>query len=114
MATPNDLVTNWKAWTLVVLASEPGDRETDGAGLTTDGDERADGLGSGAEVVQDAVISTPISRPAKRIFGGTGGNSSRPGDSSARRPPSGSVEMLRWVRVGGVDWRASTAARSGV
>lgn len=73
MATPNDLVTNWNAWTLVVLASEPGDGETDGAGLTTDGDERADGLGSGAEVVQDAAISTPISRPAKRIFDGTGG-----------------------------------------
>jgi hypothetical protein len=72
MASPNDLVTNWNAWTLVVLASEPGDSETDGAGLTTDGDERAEGLGWGAEVVQDAAISAPISRPAKRIFDGTG------------------------------------------
>jgi hypothetical protein len=42
MATPNDLVTNWNAWTLVVLASEPGDGEPDGAGLTSDGDECAD------------------------------------------------------------------------
>ncbi len=72
MATPNDLVTNWNVWTLVVPASEPGDSETGGAGLTIAGDERADGLGSRAEVVQDAAISAPISRPAKRIFDGTG------------------------------------------
>jgi hypothetical protein len=42
MATPNDLDTSWNAWTLIVLACEPGDSETDGGELTTGGDERAD------------------------------------------------------------------------
>lgn len=74
MATPNDLDTSWNASTLVVRAVEPGDdRSPDGAELWAGVDERARGLDPGAEVVHDAAVTTAITKPAKRIFDGTGG-----------------------------------------
>jgi hypothetical protein len=86
--------------TLVVRAPQPDDGETDGAELEPGVDECAGRLGSGGEFVHEAAISVAATnRPARRIIGGTG-NSSRPGDFSARCGVPLAVESAGSLRPG--------------